>query len=701
MKHLALKSIPWFFVALFACEIIAVMLPKNDGEYHVREFGRLPVLLGGRIQPFDSVARNSLLEIRSTGDLPLEIVPSWKFWHHPKKLKSTEWLLELMTRPDVADTRPVFLIHFADLLGELKLQDKGIEKSGLRYYTFEELRPAIPEIGNQAQRVLKREEEKVSSPEHRSVFEKNLMKLYNAAMLYQRLKFTLQPEGAENFAAELAAFQKDLPAAQAAAQAADATNAVAKEALERIAQPLRDFQAMADFGYPMIIPPLTPDLGQNHWLNAGNALLESVRNSGGIHPAVDFYADMATAYAQHKPAEFNQAIVSYQDWLQPRFAHELQKGRAEFYYNNVKAFLHATIIYICAFVLACVAILTMSDFPNPSESLRRSAFYLILLAGVVHTFGLVFRMALEGRPPVTNLYSSAIFIGWATMVFGIIIERIYRVGIGSLVASLAGFVTLLIAHNLALGGDTMEMLRAVLDTNFWLATHVVVVTLGYAATFFAGLLAILYIFLGLFTPLLKEKLGMKGAAVVASGAVAGGLAGGAVGAAAAAALAKGLPKRPENLELGKALGKMVYAVVCFATLFSFVGTVLGGIWADQSWGRFWGWDPKENGALMIVLWNALILHARWGGLVRERGLMNLAVFGNIVTSFSWFGVNMLGIGLHSYGFMDAAFKWLMAFMASQAVIIGLGLLPLHFWRSFRSEDSERPPQLGKPTPQPA
>src|SRR5690348_5217364 len=87
---------------------------------------------------------------------------------------------------------------------------------------------------------------------------------------------------------------------------------------------------------------------------------------------------------------------------------------------------------------------------------------------------------------------------------------------------------------------------------------------------------------------------------------------------------------------------------------------------------------------MIVLWNALILHARWGGLVRERGLVNLAVFGNIITSFSWFGVNMLGIGLHSYGFMDAAFKWLVAFDVSQVIIICFGLLPLRFWRSFRN-----------------
>ena len=100
---------------------------------------------------------------------------------------------------------------------------------------------------------------------------------------------------------------------------------------------------------------------------------------------------------------------------------------------------------------------------------------------------------------------------------------------------------------------------------------------------------------------------------------------------------------------------MVYGIVCFATFFSFVGTVLGGIWADQSWGRFWGWDPKENGALIIVLWNAIILHARWGGMVQQRGLMCLAIFGNVVTAWSWFGVNMLGVGLHSYGFTEAAF----------------------------------------------
>ncbi len=119
---------------------------------------------------------------------------------------------------------------------------------------------------------------------------------------------------------------------------------------------------------------------------------------------------------------------------------------------------------------------------------------------------------------------------------------------------------------------------------------------------------------------------------------------------------------------------MIYGIVCFATLFSFVGTVLGGIWADQSWGRFWGWDPKENGALMIVIWNAAILHARWGGMIRERGLVSMAIFGNAVTAWSFFGTNMLGIGLHSYGFMDKAFAWLMVFVFVQVVVMTGGLM---------------------------
>ena len=384
---------------------------------------------------------------------------------------------------------------------------------------------------------------------------------------------------------------------------------------------------------------------------------------------------MVTAYRSGSPGRFQPGRRRVSP-LARRSVSRRRPARPdqEFFFNTVQPFYKALVIYVVALLLACVYLLVASEW------MRKSAFYLVVLALIIHTFGLVLRMYLEGRPPVTNLYSSAIFIGWAAVILGIVLEKVYPIGIGILVAAFAGFVTQIIAHNLAMSGDTMEMMRAVLDTNFWLATHVVVVTLGYASTFLAGFLAIVYILLGVFTNRLTQPLDKKAAVglTVAATFAAPVLAAPAIGLA----VGKGLSSQVGKIEIGKVMAKMVYGIVCFATLFSFVGTVLGGIWADQSWGRFWGWDPKENGALLIVLWNATILHARWGGLVRERGLMNLAVVGNIVTSWSWFGVNMLGIGLHSYGFTDAAFRWLMLFVVSQLALIGLGLLPVKMWKSF-------------------
>jgi hypothetical protein len=134
------------------------------------------------------------------------------------------------------------------------------------------------------------------------------------------------------------------------------------------------------------------------------------------------------------------------------------------------------------------------------------------------------------------------------------------------------------------------------------------------------------------------------------------------------------PSRPSDME--RILGSMIYGATCFAVFFSLVGTVLGGLWADDSWGRFWGWDPKENGALVLVLWTALVLHARCARLVKNRGMALLAVGGNIVTSWAWFGVNELGVGKHSYGFTEGVAGALVLFWISQLVIMGLGILPV-------------------------
>ena len=227
-----------------------------------------------------------------------------------------------------------------------------------------------------------------------------------------------------------------------------------------------------------------------------------------------------------------------------------------------------------------------------------------------------------------------------------ILECYFRLSIGNILAAVGGFSTLLVAHNLAGDGDTFTVLQAVLDTQFWLATHVVCVTFGYAATFAAGGLAVFYIIAGWASQVVRR-----------------------------------LPA-----EVGRALYRMTYGIVCFAIFFSFVGTVLGGLWADDSWGRFWGWDPKENGALMIVLWNALMLHARWGGMVKERGFAVLAVAGNIVTAWSWFGVNELGIGLHSYGFTEGVLFYLVLFVLANLVAMALGCIPLKYWTRSNSPE---------------
>ena len=194
---------------------------------------------------------------------------------------------------------------------------------------------------------------------------------------------------------------------------------------------------------------------------------------------------------------------------------------------------------------------------------------------------------------------------------------------------------MVIAHYLAQDeGDTLGVMQAVLDTKFWLATHVVCISMGYIATLVAGFLGIAYCFRAMFD---------RRSAGIGEGA--------------------------RTTEEFKVFGKMVYGVVCFAIFFSLVGTVLGGLWADDSWGRFWGWDPKENGAMMIVLWNAIILHARWGKLVGDFGTAVLAIIGNIVTAWSWFGVNQLQAGLHSYGFTEGRLLAMLSFMASQLALV--------------------------------
>lgn len=631
------RWLPWGITLVMAAWALGgLRSAKNTTAYDVEGFSKLPVLLGGRIQPFDSVAKNALLILRGKTTVPLTEKPREEmgFFELAKvrKLSAMEWLLEAMARPELADTRYIFRIDNPEVLDALKLSHER------KFFNFNEVKGGWEQIQQEATRVAKAKiPDQTQTP-----FEKGAVKLNSALGLYFRVKNTLRPENVDNFTEEVQVFKSSLAPGIAALNKRQANEAYEESDLQTLGRFFNRYNMLTSASYPLVVPPHDAAKSRDNWLSIGASLLESMR-SEQIQPAVLFYAKMADSYGKEDPIGFNAAVQDYRASLAAAFAPELRKGVQENFFNHYAPFIKSISIYLLAFIFGC------AFWINWSPWTRRTAFQLLLLAVVIHTSGLIFRMYLEGRPPVTNLYSSAIFVGWGAAVLGIILERVWKDGIGGVTAAAVGVATLIIAHNLSLGGDTMEMLRAVLDTNFWLATHVVVITLGYSSMFVAGFLAMLYIVRGFFTTTLSPA-------------------------------------------ISKALSRMVYGIFCFATLFSFVGTILGGIWADQSWGRFWGWDPKENGALLIVIWCAVVLHARWGGMIRERGLMAMALIGNIITAFSWFGVNLLGVGLHSYGFTDSGFLWLMGFDASQVLMLALCLVPLRYWRSFKTPAAKTVPE---------
>ncbi len=605
------RFIPLILTVVLAAWILSgLRTPKLEtaSDFDLDGFSRLPVLANGRIKPFDTIARTHLLNFQGrqrVKDADGEtIAPS-------------QWLLDVFFRPEVADTYRTFEIVHPGVLDVTGLTiDDG---DGKKRFSFDQLESSLAEIDRQA----KLADELESA--QRDAFQRGIVQLRNRLVMYQQLKHSLTPGDGRNFLDQLKQLDGELQAGVAAMRAQLSDQEHDAELASRMMRIGQEFATMDEVASLLPIPPLGEDTSDSLWQKTGRALLTSF-HAGEIHPYALTYAGLAQAWQEQNPETFNTIVRLYRESLEGRFAEQLEKADRENTFNGAEPFYRASILFVLAFLCAVGSWLAWP------RTLRATAEWTLLLAWIVTTIGIATRMWLEGRPPVTNLYSSALFVGWGAVTLCIVLERLFPKAIAVTAGGLVGFATLLIAHHLSLSGDTLEMMRAVLDSNFWLATHVIVITIGYSATYLAGALAIIYI--------VRAKI-------------------------------------PGSLDksTGDALNRMVYGIICFATLFSLVGTILGGIWADQSWGRFWGWDPKENGALIIVLWNAIVLHARWGGLARTRGIMAMAVFGNIVTSWSWFGTNMLGVGLHSYGFMDAAFWALIGFVISQLITIAIAYLP--------------------------
>jgi ABC-type transport system involved in cytochrome c biogenesis permease subunit len=562
-------------------------------EMQIAEFGRLPLVYEGRVKPFDTLARNTLRVISDrqtfeddTGKTPRRSQPA------------INWLLDVITASPNAFKHKVFRITNLEVLQTLGLE----RRSGYRF-AIEEFRDRIGEFERQAELASAVEPAKLS------IYQKKILELDKKIRLFTLL---------------MAAFEQP--------QISD------EHMKEDLMEAIKRQGALARMQPPLVVPP---DASDAEWEPYSTALIKGyakvqVLGQTNPNPAVVALNSMFVAYRKGDADAFNRELAKYEGWLEGHKPADVNETKVNFeaFFNHFEPFYLAMVLYVVAFVLVFIGWLGWS------RPLNRAAFWLVLFTFALHTFALVSRIYISGRPPVTNLYSSAVFIGWGAVLMGIIFEAIYRLGIGTVVAAVGGFTTLIIAHILATTGDTFIVLQAVLDTQFWLATHVVCETLGYTTTFVAGFLGLLYILRGVLTPSLTPA-------------------------------------------IGKELSRMVYGTLCFAIFFSFVGTVLGGLWADDSWGRFWGWDPKENGALIIVLWNALVLHARWGGIVKERGLAALAVIGNIVTAWSWFGVNELGIGLHSYGFTEGVLLALVLFIGTQLGAVALAALPKDIWWSSR------------------
>lgn len=569
-------------------------------------FFELPMQEGGRIKPLGSVARTSLLILSGR-----ESVKSAR----EDFLSAEAFFLDLVFNPGQARKHPVFRVDHDQLKRFLGVFEK--------YVSFEQLEPHLEALASRAEALP-------ADPQLRDAFEAQLAKLVDSIELYRSLEGSILPQIQNLQGGDYESrFEAVVSSGVEALQAQEAGTAYDEEALSALValtHTLLDHAGGPEFA--LLPPELIGHSGADQgWVALPTLLLEGLFLKKRPEPLL-LYWKVAQAYNEHNATSFAQHVEALHDFFKNNLESSVfLKIRVEQTFNRLNPFYWARVLYLAVFVLSGCFWLC------PKKGVWRLGHIGLGVALGLHTLGLFVRMYVSGRPPITNLYSSALFVGWTAAFLAWVLERSQRQGLMGAVGALLGFGTLWVAKALGSSGDTLELLRAVLDTNFWLGTHVVMMNLGYGAAFVAGTLSA-------FT-LLRALLGRRRHSAVA------------------------LKKELASME------RRVYGLVCFALLLSFVGTLLGGIWADQSWGRFWGWDPKENGALLIVLWLALLLHARWGRLIDAQAFLTLSIFCNVVTSWSWFGTNMLGVGLHTYGFTSSAFPYLIAFALSQLGIMCL------------------------------
>jgi ABC-type transport system involved in cytochrome c biogenesis permease subunit len=564
--------------------------------------GGLPVQNGGRIKPLSTQAAFTMLGIH--GARSMKVTGDDGKEH---KLSPTDWMLDTLFRPTLAVQLPTFRIDNSNVLKSI-----GVDPRGRRdRYSYQEIEPGIEKLVDLAKSYEKIDSKK-RDPEQQQVIDLayNIRNYESYLSYFSFARFGADISRETGQELSLSQVLGMAPRIISDVRAAQAEGRPIEVPVRILLEKVLDSANFAKFGI-FLLPPV--DSGDRLWLSAGNAIMNTMTAEEGFDVELaigDVKALEAVGQAEPDSDKFREHLAALEERISKRAdnrgENRLVGLEAAYYQKNW--FLYALVLFLMG---------TLTGLAMWAVGGARAGRYLawatlgLTSAGLVYCIiAIVKRCVIMQRPPVGNLYDTIIFIGTTVVLISLIIEWMTKRRFALGLAPMLGTLLIVLARRYELGDakDHMDPLVAVLRSNYWLTTHVITITLGYSAGLLCAMLSCFYL------------------------------------------LARGLGLDNGDKAFRRSVTRAVYGMVCLCLLLSLVGTVLGGIWANDSWGRFWGWDPKENGALLIVLWTLAILHARLGGFIQEWGLHLASVFTACIVAFSWWHVNFLGVGLHNYGF---------------------------------------------------
>jgi ABC-type transport system involved in cytochrome c biogenesis permease subunit len=611
----------------------------------------LPVQDGGRVKPFSTYAGFTMLRLYGSRSMNIE-APNPDAEKAATKplikvtLKPTDWMLDCLFRPSLAVDFPTFRIDNSAVVQAVGLEG-GSKRDRYSYRDLEAARDKLMDLGKSYEAIDSAKRDPVQNQTIDLAYNVRLFESLIGYFGFARNGITMSgPQGSRT--TDLATVMQTAPIIREVITKSQQETGKVPEHVQVMLEQVLDAANFSRYGL-FLLPPT--DSSSTVWLSAGNAIMNVMTQQGGNpEESIDDIKQLeATAQAIGKSeGEFRSQLDKLSTRLVSRAKTDNQYRAVEMEASYYRAdwFMNAMVFYFLATFLSIGMVMGSGKTGKVFKWLTALSTSAGLIVSVI---AITQRCYIMQRPPIGNLYDTIIFICTLVIALALVIEFLTRKRFALAVAPLAGVLLILLARKFEVGEakDHMDPLVAVLNSNYWLTIHVITVTAGYAGGLLTAFISFAYVLLRGF-----------------------GLDGG-------------------DRDLRRSLTKVVYGCVCLTLLLSLTGTVLGGIWANDSWGRFWGWDPKENGALMIVLWNLVILHARLGGYIKEWGLHFCALFGSCVVAFSWWHVNFFNTGLHTYGFTNDKQLMLWVFYYFILAVIAFGFIARAIEMSRKSADSEK------------